>query len=561
MVVGGSRRGRGEEEGESVFVSMTDLTVSFLFILLVLLAFFATQIQPDEVVPRSEHEALERELSDANRTIRWLEEAHATERQRIERLEQERRVLTDRLTEANRTITKLRVLVDALRAELAAATTTIDALSVQVADLQRDLMTMRSERDVALARVELLVERLEQERRVLNDRLTEANRTITELRVLVDALRAELAAATTTIDALSVQVADLRRNLMTMRSERDDALARVELLVERLEQERRVLNDRLTEANRTITEFRVLVDALRAELAAATTTIDALSVQVADLQRDLKSMRSERDDALARVELLDVQVEQLTQLLADCRIALERLRAQLARMQEPDSLAAYLDNASTAREALLLRLADRIRHRLPGIRVTVDTADGLIRFRADELFPRGRWRIRRGSLAERVSHAVGDALAETLPCYTLSRNPATAVSCEGAVAAIETIQIEGHTDDVGLSPELQEREQMRDNYDLSARRGAETLRVMTRKRPELRDFLNLRRQPVLSFAGYGETRPVNQADTEEARAQNRRIDIRFILQTPRDLLEVEEIRTRLTRPRADLPTVLDEPRP
>ena len=48
MAVAGLRRRHAEEEGESVFVSMTDLTVSFLFILLVLLAFFATQIQPDE---------------------------------------------------------------------------------------------------------------------------------------------------------------------------------------------------------------------------------------------------------------------------------------------------------------------------------------------------------------------------------------------------------------------------------------------------------------------------------------------------------------------------------
>ena len=156
---------------------------------------------------------------------------------------------------------------------------------------------------------------------------------------------------------------------------------------------------------------------------------------------------------------------------------------QLAQMLDPDSLASYIEDASVAREALLERLADQIRRRLPGIQVTVDSTDGVIRFRADELFPRGTWRIRRGSLAERVSHAVGDALAQTLPCYTLSPSLDTEVSCKGAVAAIETIQIEGHTDDVGLSADLQEREQMRDNYDLSARRGAETLRVMIAQAP------------------------------------------------------------------------------
>ena len=448
MPLAGMRRRHVEEEGESVFVSMTDLTVSFLFILLVLLAFFATQFQPDAMVPRSEYQALEHELLEANDSVLRLEESLANERQRLERLEQERRELAERLAEAN----------------------------------------------------------------------------------------------------------DTKRQL-------EKALANERRRTDRLEQEQRVLVDRLAEADRTITELRALVDALRAELAVATAAIDVLSTRLDALQRDLESMRTERDDARARVELLLAEVGQLSQSLADCRRERDRLRMQLAEMMDPDSLAAYLEDTSAARETLLERMADSIRQRLPGIQVTVDTTDGVIRFRADKLFPRGTWRIRPGSPAERVSHAVGDALADTLPCYTLSPSLETEVSCAGAVAAIETIQIEGHTDDVGLSVELQEREQMRDNYDLSARRGAETLRVMTRARPELRHFLNLRGQPVLSFAGYGETRPINPGDTDEARAQNRRIDIRFILQTPRNLLEVEEIRSQLTRRRADLPTVVEEDRP
>ena len=448
MAVAGLRRRHVEEEGESVFVSMTDLTVSFLFILLVLLAFFATQIQPEEMVPLSEHEHLKLELSQVRAVAIRLEEALASERDRIDRLEQERRELAARLVEAT----------------------------------------------------------------------------------------------------------DAKRQL-------EEALANERRQIDRLEGEKRVLADRLADANRTIAELRARIEALRTQLAMADTKIADFSAQILDLQRNLELMRTERDDAHERVELLELQVEQLTQSLADCRRERDRLRMQLAEMRDPDSLASYIEDASAAREALLERLAERIRRRLPGIQVTVDTTDGVIRFRADELFPRGTWRIRQGSLAERVSHAVGDALAETLPCYTLSPSLDTEVSCRGAVAAIETIQIEGHTDDVGLGAELQEREQMRDNYDLSARRGAETLRVMTRKRPELHAFLNLRRQPVLSFAGYGETRPINQADTEEARAQNRRIDIRFILQTPRNLLEVEEIRSQLIRPRADLPPVVDEKRP
>ena len=469
MAVAVARGRRAEEEGESVFVSMTDLTVSFLFILLILLAFFATQFQPEDMVPLSEHDALERQLSEANAIRLRLEDTLANERQRLARLERERLELAERLAEAN-----------AIRRQL----------------------------EDALASERQRLHRVEQERRELADRFAAAERTIIEQRALMVTLREELAAAES-----------------------------------------------------KIAELRTLVVALREELAVATATIEELLAQIEALRRELELMRTEPDDARARLADLLNQFEVLKQSLADLREERGRLQAELFEMVGPDSLAAYLEDASKAREALLERLAEQIRRRLPGIQVSVDTTDGVIRFRADELFPTGTWRIPPGSLAERVSHAVGDALAETLPCYTLSPGLDTEVSCEGTVAAIETIQIEGHTDDVALSAELQSREQMRDNYDLSARRGAETLRVMTRDRPELRHFLNLRRQPVLSFAGYGETRPINQDGTDEARAQNRRIDIRFILQTPRNLLQVKEIRSQLTRRRTNLPTVVDELRP
>jgi len=50
------RRRSREDEEESVFVSMTDMTVSFLFILMILLAFFASLAAPEDSVSRLEHE-------------------------------------------------------------------------------------------------------------------------------------------------------------------------------------------------------------------------------------------------------------------------------------------------------------------------------------------------------------------------------------------------------------------------------------------------------------------------------------------------------------------------
>lgn len=47
---------RQEEEEESVFVSMTDMTIGFLFIMMLLLAFFARQIDDTETIPKTEHD-------------------------------------------------------------------------------------------------------------------------------------------------------------------------------------------------------------------------------------------------------------------------------------------------------------------------------------------------------------------------------------------------------------------------------------------------------------------------------------------------------------------------
>ena len=221
---------------------------------------------------------------------------------------------------------------------------------------------------------------------------------------------------------------------------------------------------------------------------------------------------------------------------------------------EPEPLAAYLESAAATRYQILEFIAERLRANLPGLRISVVASDGIIRFRSDELFRPGQWRIPGGSMPERVARALGDALLDTLPCYTIGPALVAPQNCEDVLAAIETIQIEGHTDDLPLLLALQERENMKDNLDLSARRGAETLRAMTNGyRPELMEYRNLRGEPVLSFAGYGSMRPIDERPTDAGRAANRRVDIRFILQTPQNLAQVERIRAQLTAQRQGLP--------
>ena len=67
------RRRTQEEEEESVFVTMTDMTISFLLIVMILLAFFATQLSSQDTVPREQFNIILNDLRAARADIRRLE--------------------------------------------------------------------------------------------------------------------------------------------------------------------------------------------------------------------------------------------------------------------------------------------------------------------------------------------------------------------------------------------------------------------------------------------------------------------------------------------------------
>ena len=77
------------------------------------------------------------------------------------------------------------------------------------------------------------------------------------------------------------------------------------------------------------------------------------------------------------------------------------------------------------------------------------------------------------------------------------------------------IQVDGHTDDVPLVAGAQ----FRDNWELSQARALSVVRYMI-------DALGLP-PDRLSANGFGQYQPINPADTPEARAQNRRIELKF----------------------------------
>ncbi|MDF1721108.1 MAG: hypothetical protein P1U65_10570 [Minwuia sp.] len=371
MAIVTERTRRREEEGESVFVSMTDLSVSFLFILLILLAFFATQIHPENTVPREE-----------------LEKALAR----------------------------------------------IEALKLQVADLEKQVE-------------ELLLE----------------NHLLREILAAKDMELKQLRAA---LNEQSDRIAFLR-----------DAISKKDARIDALEEE-----------------------------------VRTLELRVAELEAEV--------DRLNRRRL--------------------------------DPLATYLQLATLQRRKFLEDMKKRIES-TAGIKVTVFSEEGLIRLAADEFFESARWQVKReiNPEAHRIAVAIAHAFKEVLPPYTLGPQSRFDPDQNGAFALIETVQIEGHTD----ADPIRSGGILIDNLDLSSRRAADMFRAIRDEEPGLLQFLNLRDVPVLSFSGYGALRPLkipSELSSEEVKRRNRRIDLRFILQSPQSEREIERIRQALRQSGAEV---------
>lgn len=77
------------------------------------------------------------------------------------------------------------------------------------------------------------------------------------------------------------------------------------------------------------------------------------------------------------------------------------------------------------------------------------------------------------------------------------------------------IRIEGHTDNMPISKELQSK--FETNWELSAARATHVARYLIEKAEVEPKFI--------SIAGYADTRPVDDNATSEGRAKNRRIEI------------------------------------
>lgn len=102
--------------------------------------------------------------------------------------------------------------------------------------------------------------------------------------------------------------------------------------------------------------------------------------------------------------------------------------------------------------------------------------------------------------------------------YTLSKKGEAALAKIAPTLATlpkdQQIIIEGYTDNLPLSARLKER--FPSNIELSSARAGAVMRYLMSKGVS---------ENIMSAQGFGETRPVASNDTEQGRAQNRRVEI------------------------------------
>ncbi|CUH46420.1 OmpA family protein [Ruegeria atlantica] len=292
------------------------------------------------------------------------------------------------------------------------------------------------------------------------------------------------------------------------------------------------------------------LERVQAELELVTIEKDRIAAELSDVSRERDELRAEvdrlsekllRQDALIR-ELRDTlrekgqRISDLETKLADALARIAKLETQLEmlRRQMRDPLENYIAQADATRIKVLKEIEARLKVDFPELEVKVNERNGALQFKGEGLFGKGARELLPAKRA--VMQRVGTMLNEILPCYTFGDNSSWQEGCNPAFAVIEAIQIEGHTDSEG--GELY-------NLRLSNDRAVSAFSTMTSEAPGLISHLNLREQPVISVAGYGEYRPIASNQTRAGEDENRRIDLRIIMFSPASTEQIDDLKSRL----------------
>jgi flagellar motor protein MotB len=290
------------------------------------------------------------------------------------------------------------------------------------------------------------------------------------------------------------------------------------------EQQQVVALERYERLQREMEEARRRAEEQEAE---AVRLAELVRLALADAYRQAELARRAEAEARRQEEVARARAAEADALRARNERLQSALDAAIARLQQE------IRERDEARAELLARLAGALAAR--GVAFYIDTTSGVLRLTEEVPFAVGR-----AELTERTRRTVqilADVFVRVLPCFATGLPQ---VECGPRdMPILEAVLIEGHTDQQGFA-NMSAQQSVLENDRLSAARALSVFAEMRRLQPSLELLRNSDSVPLLGVSGYGQRRPVAEGMDEAAFAQNRRIDIRFIL-SARTSAEVREL--------------------
>ncbi|NVO54350.1 peptidoglycan -binding protein [Rhodobacteraceae bacterium B1Z28] len=375
-----------------------------------------------------------------------------------------------------------------------------EARAAQIAELEQQLSDEEATRLAEAAAAENL-----------RNRLQNADAELTAMTLALEAQRKEAEDTLTLLAAAQAAKAELERQFGALNNEELRAQLQAALAAQTQAQTE-------AETQRSLADEREALLAVARSAISAEQTISAkaqreaalLNQQIAALRGQLGSLQALLDDFEDRNAAADIQIQTLGQDLnaALARAASEERRRRLLEEAERIRLEAEAEALAGQNQELTAQAEDLQRYRsefFGRLRDVLGDQDG-VRIEGDRFV-----------FSSEVLFATGSAVlsAEGRREVAKVADILRVVAAEIPSGLNWVIRVDGHTDNVPFAGSGR----YRDNWELSQGRALSVVRYMV-------DALGIPPNR-LAANGFGEFQPVNPADTPEARAQNRRIELKL----------------------------------
>jgi len=261
------------------------------------------------------------------------------------------------------------------------------------------------------------------------------------------------------------------------------------------------LNDSIANLEASLTNAESEKSRLQ-DLLASNDTGDENEARVGELSTQIDEERQISQRALSQVELLNQQISALRRQIAALEDALDA-----SENRDRESQTKIADLGKRLNVALAQRVQQLNRYRsdffgrlreILGGRADIRIVGDRFVFPSEVLFSSGQADMSEGGKAEMLK--VASALIQ--------------IGSEIPDDINWVLRIDGHTDNIPLSG----TGRLRDNWELSSSRATSVVRFL------IEEGIPANR---LLAAGFGEFQPLEDADTDEARAKNRRIELKL----------------------------------